>query len=87
MGVIFAKIFDKGDEIVSLGSNLEEEVALMLKMVKGKGWNLETMEINGNKEFKQEANRQINELLVKNDSDIKEDTQQQKRPSRRGKRG
>jgi hypothetical protein len=64
-------IIDKGDEILSTKEteNLEEEVRIMLEVALAKGWNLEDMEIEGDKDFIEESNRQIAEILLKNESE------------------
>ena len=86
------KIVDNGDEILSLGSNLEEEISLMLDMAIAKKWDLANMEISGNDEFVQESVRQINNRLmqetldIQNTNDIqdnKEDIEEQKNKSRK----
>jgi len=58
-------IEDKGDKITANAStkNLQEKVALMIEIAGAKGWDLETLEINGSKAFKEEARKQIAQIL------------------------
>lgn len=59
-------IEDKGDKIVSHindKENLQERVRLMLNVAEAKKWNINNLEINGSKEFKEEAEKQIAERI------------------------
>ncbi|MGJ0353706.1 hypothetical protein NG783_10460 [Aliarcobacter cryaerophilus] len=58
-------IVDNGNEITSLtkSKNLQEEVALMIKIAEAKKWNLADLEIIGEKDFIREAEKQIAEKL------------------------
>lgn len=59
------RIEDKGDKITANASmkNLQEKVSLMIEIAEAKGWDLATLEINGSKAFKEEATRQIVQIL------------------------
>lgn len=46
-------------------ADLSEQVALMLDMAKAKGWELDSLEIQGSKAFKDEVAKQIAELKAK----------------------
>lgn len=55
-------IEDKGDKIISHTNdkeNLQERVRLMLNVAEAKKWNINNLEINGSKEFREEAEKQI----------------------------
>lgn len=57
---------DKGNKIVSHTNdkeNLQERVKLMLNVAEAKKWNINNLEINGSKEFKEEAEKQIAERI------------------------
>lgn len=59
-------IEDKGDKIISHTNdkeNLQERVRLMLNVAEAKKWNINNLEINGSKEFKKEAEKQIAERI------------------------
>jgi hypothetical protein len=58
-------IEDKGDKITANSStkNLQEKVALMIEIAQAKGWDLVTLVINGSKAFKEEARKQIAQIL------------------------
>ena len=58
-------IEDKGDTITANAStkNLSEKVALMIEIAEAKGWDLSTLEIKGSPAFKEEAIRQIAQIL------------------------
>ncbi len=58
-------VVDNGSEITSLtkSKNLQEEVALMIKIAEAKNWNLADLEIIGEKDFIREAEKQIAEKL------------------------
>lgn len=59
-------IEDKGDKIISHTNdkeNLQERVRLMLNVAEAKKWNINNLEINGSKEFKEEAEKQIAERI------------------------
>jgi hypothetical protein len=59
------RIEDTGDKITANSStkNLSEKVALMIEIAQAKGWDLSTLEIKGSKAFKEEATRQIAQIL------------------------
>ena len=59
------RIEDKGDKITANSSskNLSEKVALMIEIAQAKGWDLATLEIKGSKAFKEEATKQIAQIL------------------------
>ena len=58
-------IEDKGDKITANSStkNLTEKVTLMIEIAQAKGWDLATLEIKGSKAFKEEATKQIAQIL------------------------
>ena len=56
-------IEDQGNRIVAKGKNLQEQIKLMLDIAEAKGWDLKTIQVNGNEEFKREAYRQIKERI------------------------
>lgn len=59
-------IEDKGDKIISHTNdkeNLQERVRLMLNVAEAKKWNINNLEINGSKDFKEEAEKQIAERI------------------------
>lgn len=60
-------IVDNGDKICSFssGTNLQEEIKLMLDIALAKGWKASAINVNGNDEFKAEANHQLLELIKK----------------------
>lgn len=61
------EVTDLGDKIVSntkvSNENLEEEVKLMLDIAVAKGWDLSTLNVNGDDAFKKESYKQIAELI------------------------
>ena len=65
-------IRDEGDRIVSSskGSNLEEEVKIMLSIAKAKKWNLYNLIIKGSIKFKNESYRQI-AIMIEKEKKIK----------------
>ncbi|MFW2528549.1 LPD7 domain-containing protein, partial [Aliarcobacter butzleri] len=60
-------IVDNGDKICSFssGTNLQEEIKLMLDIAIAKGWKASAINVNGNDEFKAEANKQLLKLIKK----------------------
>ena len=52
-------IKDDGTTITGTGTNNQEQVKIMLDIAEAKGWNLATIKIDGSKEFKKEAIKQI----------------------------
>jgi len=58
-------IEDKGNKIVSITNdkdNIQERVRLMLNVAEAKKWKLETLVINGSKDFREEVEKQIEQL-------------------------
>ena len=62
------KIVDTGEKLIAAKEtkDLQAQVKIMIDIAQAKDWNLLTLNIEGNKEFKKEADRQISELLAKN---------------------
>jgi len=62
------KIIDTGEKIIASGENkeLEAQVKIMLDIAQAKEWNLLTLDIEGNDNFKKEVSKQVSELLKKN---------------------
>jgi len=57
-------IVDKGDKVISeYNDNLVDKVKLMIDVAEAKGWNINTISIEGSEEFKIEVNKQIVERL------------------------
>lgn len=54
-------ILDNGDKLTARGTDIREQIKLMLDIAEAKKWDLESLEISGSEAFKAEAQRQIYE--------------------------
>ena len=54
-------ILDNGDKLTARGTDIREQIKLMLDIAEAKKWDLESLTINGSEVFKAEARRQIYE--------------------------
>ncbi|MCD8204441.1 MAG: hypothetical protein LUC16_01245, partial [Coprobacillus sp.] len=74
--VIFKKsginVEDSGNKLTAKGTDTKEQVKLMLEIAQAKKWNLALLEVSGDDEFKQETQRQINEILLKKQKEKEE---------------
>lgn len=59
------KVIDKGDKILALGKNMQEQVKLILDIAQAKGWNLSNLNIRGDEYFISEVKRQISERIFR----------------------
>jgi hypothetical protein len=53
------KVIDEGNKIKALSSNTKEQVKLMIKIAIAKGWNLNTLVVNGDEDFRKAIHDEI----------------------------